>query len=73
MSQIAYEMGVKAGLEIAAKYCETNEMGISSNAGGKYTPHHSTVFEQGFGTHAGMGYAEALRTLKKDVHKWESD
>ena len=63
MSELAYMIGVKAGLEMAARFCERNEMGISTKAGGKYTPGHSVAFELGQGTHPGMGYASALRAL----------
>ena len=67
MSELAYELGIKAGLEMAAKYCESHEMGISTRAGGKYTPGHSVAFEMGQGTHPGMGYAEALRHLREEL------
>jgi hypothetical protein len=63
MMTLAFEMGRKAGLKEAAAYCESVEMGISPKAGGSYVPHKSICFETGCGTHAGMGYATALRTL----------
>ena len=63
MSVLAFELGRKAGLKEAAAYCERTEMGVGTKGRGKYIAHPSTCFETGSGTHAGMGYAEGLRTI----------
>jgi hypothetical protein len=63
MSELAFEMGRKAGLKEAAEYCEKTEMGIGVRAQGKYIAQPSTCFEVGSGTHPGMGYAEGLRAI----------
>jgi hypothetical protein len=66
MSELAFEMGRKAGLQEAAAYCERTEMGVGSKGRGKYLAHPSTCFETGSGTHAGMGYAEGLRAISQE-------